>query len=645
MWDELRREQPCRLMRGRERWRRRAGRGGFSLESLEPRSLLNSVCPCPIRSSELAFGALFNVVPPIFRRILPPRRIPPSAPIPIPKPPGTPEQPGKPTPELRGFVLVDADRDKDLFQLSDGQQFDLSRLPQFNIRFAADPGVTTVQFGLNQTANYRTDNTNPFSLGTGNGSNFAPWTPTLGPQKITATPFTQQPGGALVAGQPVTIKINLFDTRPSSLSVNPSAYNRVNLRWKDNSTTETGQLVQRRTTGGTFATIATLPADTTEFADLTVTGGVFYEYRVAAQMPEGELFYSDANNTFISTTAPDAPTDFAVTPYAYNRIDLTWNDPAENEQGFRIERSTNGGATFLPLTSVEADNEAFSDTTVDPNVNYAYRIVAYNPGGNSDFSPIGSATTFNVPPYPLRPGADNTGPTNPDLLTPHVGSIVVTQDGAVIENLHVTGSIRVMANNVTIRNVIVDADDDFYGIQCSDNFTGTLIEDAEIFNASSAGIYGRNYAARRLHVHHIGSDGLKSDGNSVVEDSWLHDLGMTPGAHADGIQIGIGTDFFIRGNFFDMPAETPGRESNAAVFVKADFGPIDNVLVENNWMNGGNFTVYVLKEAFSTINATIRHNYLGPDYLYGVSMLDPNVVWVDNVWADTGAPVPASTLP
>ena len=54
-----------------------------------------------------------------------------------------------------------------------------------------------------------------------------------------------------------------------------------------------------------------------------------------------------------------------------------------------------------------------------------------------------------------RPGPDNTGPYDESILVPS-GSITVTQNGAVIENVSVTGSIVVKASNVTIRNFRID---------------------------------------------------------------------------------------------------------------------------------------------------------------------------------------------
>jgi hypothetical protein len=218
----------------------------------------------------------------------------------------------------------------------------------------------------------------------------------------------------------------------------------------------------------------------------------------------------------------------------------------------------------------------------------------------------------------------------------------VETDGAVIQNLYVLGTITVRANNVTLRNMVVDPGGAPYGIRADNSaFSGTVIEDAEVLNADAAGVYGDNFTARRLNVHHGGADGIKAGSNCIIEDSWIHELGNIPGTHADGIQVDGGTGIVIRRNFIDMPVRVDGTESNAAVFIKPDFAPIDSVLIEDNWMNGGNFTVFLAtKDGVGPTNVTVRRNYFGRDFLYGVRCLTAGSVWQQNYWWDTGALIP-----
>ncbi len=160
------------------------------------------------------------------------------------------------------------------------------------------------------------------------------------------------------------------------------------------------------------------------------------------------------------------------------------------------------------------------------------------------------------------------------------------------------------------------------------------MEDGEIFGAGDA-IYGRQFTLRRLNIHDSKGDGVKISGdNTVVEDCYIHSLGTAEGAHADGIQIMKGVNHVIRGNNIDMPIGQSGYRSNAALFINGAFGPIDNVLIEDNWLNGGNYTIKV-----NATNATVRNNFFGRDYRYGIDSTNDAypLIWENNRWEDTGA--------
>jgi hypothetical protein len=241
-----------------------------------------------------------------------------------------------------------------------------------------------------------------------------------------------------------------------------------------------------------------------------------------------------------------------------------------------------------------------------------------------------------------KPGPSNTGPNNPGILS-SVGSLTITTNGALIENVYVTGGIFVKADNVTIRNFKIDATGNSFGINAHFGHTGTIIEDGEIFNPSVDGLYGTGYIARRLNIHDCTGDGFKHEGDGRIESSWVHHVGLGAGAHADGVQIGIGANIVIDGNFFDMPFGEAGANSNSSVIVKTDFGDIDNVTIQNNWCNGGNFTIFVRHGTNFGVptNVRILNNRFGRDYQFGLFSFDsPDPELSGNVWDDTGDPVP-----
>ncbi len=240
-----------------------------------------------------------------------------------------------------------------------------------------------------------------------------------------------------------------------------------------------------------------------------------------------------------------------------------------------------------------------------------------------------------------RPSAHNTGPRDPGALVPS-GNITVRQDGAVIEDVDVTGGIYIQADNVTLRNFRVTADA-WYGVQVADGHSGIVIEDGEITNAATAGLMGVGFTARRLYLHDCGGDGMKVQGNggpTLVEYCFVEKLGTHPDAHADGSQTNGGSNITFRYNNFDMPHEAspnwPGApyKSNAAII--AGVGPISNLVIEYNWLNGGNYTVYCSKD--DSRGVSVRYNKFGRDYKWGL-IVGPCDEIKGNVWADTGDPI------
>ncbi|QGY43523.1 T9SS type A sorting domain-containing protein [Maribellus comscasis] len=87
---------------------------------------------------------------------------------------------------------------------------------------------------------------------------------------------------------------------------------------------------------------------------------------------------------------PDAPSDLSATAGTED-VDLMWTDNSDNETGFYIERSDDGG-DFMLIDSTGANVATYTDTSVMVNVEYTYRISAYTSETMSDYSTTMSVT-------------------------------------------------------------------------------------------------------------------------------------------------------------------------------------------------------------------------------------------------------------
>ena len=88
------------------------------------------------------------------------------------------------------------------------------------------------------------------------------------------------------------------------------------------------------------------------------------------------------------------PGNLVATQFSATQIDLTWSDFSWNENGFVLERGTDG-VTFGTEIAIEADEISDSDTGLSNGTTYYYRIRAYQIGAPSDLS----ATATSAPGY------------------------------------------------------------------------------------------------------------------------------------------------------------------------------------------------------------------------------------------------------
>jgi len=122
---------------------------------------------------------------------------------------------------------------------------------------------------------------------------------------------------------------------------------------------------------------------------------------VQANLPDYYLGFGMSNPpapniVYVTNTlppaAPNAPSGLTATAISDSQINLTWTDNAINEEGFQIERSTNG-VNFQQVMLAAANMTNYSDVGLASATTFYYRIRASNLGGQSAYSSTASATT------------------------------------------------------------------------------------------------------------------------------------------------------------------------------------------------------------------------------------------------------------
>lgn len=94
---------------------------------------------------------------------------------------------------------------------------------------------------------------------------------------------------------------------------------------------------------------------------------------------------------------PIGPSNLTATAEATaQQILIEWTDNASNETGFKLERSANGGATWLDIVWLGASVTMYVDRDVDRGATYHYRARAYNANGDSAYSNTDNDTVYDV---------------------------------------------------------------------------------------------------------------------------------------------------------------------------------------------------------------------------------------------------------
>lgn len=186
---------------------------------------------------------------------------------------------------------------------------------------------------------------------------------------------------------------------PSDLIVEVMSQSVMQLSWTDNANNEDGYVVQISLNGSTWANIATISTpNVNSYISTGLTSGTKYFHRVYAYNTGGNSEYIIESATTLPSI-PVAPSGLSATVSGLN-ITLNWLDNANNEDGYKLERSLYGSKTFEEIAMLSSNVTTYEDTDLPSGTEYEYRVRAYNIAGNSTYSNIIQVTTMNAPNAP-----------------------------------------------------------------------------------------------------------------------------------------------------------------------------------------------------------------------------------------------------
>ncbi len=177
---------------------------------------------------------------------------------------------------------------------------------------------------------------------------------------------------------------------PSDLTLgeyNPNERS-LTLSWIDESNAEIGYYLERSTDGGkTWRYATTVAANVTTLKTWNVQPEQTYIFRLCALNGNEKIgwAYSEPFNT---KPAPTAPSSLTLGQYDVEKenVKMSWTDNSDDETGFRVEYSTDGGATWRLSEDMAADVTERIAGKVHKNSQYVFRVCAVRDGKASDWT-------------------------------------------------------------------------------------------------------------------------------------------------------------------------------------------------------------------------------------------------------------------
>ena len=174
---------------------------------------------------------------------------------------------------------------------------------------------------------------------------------------------------------------------PSNAWVTPVSPMQLKLQWWDNSNSESGYLIERKS-DKVWETISTTKENVREYVD-TVVPEVIYTYRIRAYNPYGYSSYSEE----VSGNTMNPPTNLTAEATG-SRVLLSWIDNSQREEKIEVYRRV--GRTLQKLATLPANSTSYLDETTEFDKTYSYYMRYYN-GQNFVDSTVITITVLHAP--------------------------------------------------------------------------------------------------------------------------------------------------------------------------------------------------------------------------------------------------------
>jgi len=228
------------------------------------------------------------------------------------------------------------------------------------------------------------------------------------------------------------VVITKFIEPPTELKASAVSDSRIELTWKDNSTSEAGFEVWRKTgKEGTWQKIAS-PRYTSKYTDATAKAGTEYYYKVRAYglLSDGTTYTSAfTKEVQVKTEMPPAPINVEASILSSDKVELKWEGPDDPNIEYKVERMTDSSSVWKEVASLPSKTFTYIDTGLVEYVAYIYRIKAVNTLNNSITASESVSIMTGAPEMPVNVKAKALSPYSigiywDDVSTTELGYII-----------------------------------------------------------------------------------------------------------------------------------------------------------------------------------------------------------------------------
>ena len=366
--------------------------------------------------------------------------------------------------------------------------------------------VSGATVSLHWTDNATNETSNIVERSTDGGTTFVTYA-TLGASVVSYADSVTTAGSTYVyrvkaansagySGYSNTASATLAPATPTGLAASNITTSQITVTWS-NVGGETAFKVYRSTDGTTFSVIATLGSNVLTYTNTGLNASTKYYYKIGASNAGGETDSAAiaATTSVPVVTLPAAPTGLSTT-VSGTTITLHWTDNATNETSNIVERSTDGGTTFVTYATLGASVVSYADSVTTAGSTYVYRVYAVNSAGSSGYSNTASGTV--APAAPTGLAASNVTTSQITLAWGNVGGetafkVYRSTDGTTFSVIATLGT-----NVLTYTNTGLNASTKYYYKVGASNAGGEADSAAIAATTSAAVSSGVTFATKNM---------------------------------------------------------------------------------------------------------------------------------------------------